>query len=282
AYKRLSGGSSSCTKLARRPRKKQRSMSARRPSGPMDTIRRALSIHDTLLFLGAGFALGVSSRALRTLMEAVWAAGEAAQVRQLIELVVQSRSFSALELELPLDLAMRVDDSALRTVHAMRAKSTSELETLESNIAKLTAQQAESLTELQFSVANCDSLSAKLEAAMDRLAGAIRGHTHTALAIQKAIHPGTRIWVRGYRIEFEDTFNGPVLITLDENGEPQHAPLKGDGNPRALREVATVVSDDTLPRLPKADATQPTPLAAAGDETPGDATESAPGVRDAA
>lgn len=147
---------------------------------------------------------------------------------------------------------------------ARRARAAQErLQTLEANISKLTATQAEELTELQFEVARGEEVREKANIGRRRLIEAIESSTHAVLAVRQAIHESTVVWFRGWMVDFHDTLKGPISIEPDEEGIPRYRPLKGDGAPKPLSVVATLKPDDRIPPLPKLDEQEAAPAQAA-------------------
>lgn len=140
--------------------------------------------------------------------------------------------------------------SVTERVTSAAAKAKRELEDLERNITKLTATQAERLTELQFDIANTAAMLGKLDEANAKLLGAVRAHSRAVLAVHRGVFPGAVIWVRGHRIEPGVLLKGPLLLDLDDAGVPSYRPLKGDAPRRPLAGVAKVHPDDRLRPLP--------------------------------
>lgn len=130
-------------------------------------------------------------------------------------------------------------------------KSQKKLEQLEGATTKLTAQQAEELTELQFEVA-CGQQ--KIEPLRQRMANLILAidalATDPTLIVQRVIHAGAELLIGSLRCKFENDVKGPVKIDLDERGEPQVQQI-GSDIVAPLSRFAKVLPEDRFVDLAK-------------------------------
>ena len=111
------------------------------------------------------------------------------------------------------------------------------------------ARHSELLTEATFNVENTRRQAADIRQRLERLTELPGAAPSVTLVVRKAIHPGTAIWFRGWRAEPEHEIRGPIVIDLSPEGEPQHQPLGGEGQPKPLSNLCTVVRDHRLAPL---------------------------------
>jgi uncharacterized protein (DUF342 family) len=142
------------------------------------------------------------------------------------------------------DLIRRVAETIPALCKAA-SEAQSELQQLQDNVAKLTPQQAETLTELQFIAMDRASKRDTLTGLFDRLTRGISKLVRTSLTVRRAVFPGTTVWVPGYRIEFHAEMRGPFVLDLDEDGKPQARDLQSDSI-KSLTGFAKITPDDRV------------------------------------
>jgi len=128
----------------------------------------------------------------------------------------------------------------------MHRKAKEQFDMLTANAAKLTASQAEQMTELQFSLATLDALRDKMSRADEKIAAVVAAHTDAELTVHRVIHAGVRLRLGEYEARFKDPIKGPVRITLGASGRPLLTDLVSE-SARDLAEVAPVHRLDGQP-----------------------------------
>lgn len=111
------------------------------------------------------------------------------------------------------------------------------------------ARHSELLTEATFDVENTRRQAADIHARLERIAQAAEPGSNVTLVVRKAIHPGTKIWFRGWRAQPLGEIRGPIVVDLSPDGEPQHQPLGGEGEPKPLSQLCEVARDNRLAPL---------------------------------
>jgi len=129
------------------------------------------------------------------------------------------------------------------TVDQLHAKASEQFEMLTANASKLTASQAEQMTELQFSLETLTSLKGKMSEADERIVATVAKHTDAELTVHRLINAGVVIRIGEYEASFREPIKGPVRITLGSTGRPLVIDLVNESQ-RELREVAKVVKQD--------------------------------------
>jgi hypothetical protein len=99
-------------------------------------------------------------------------------------------------------------------------RSREALSTLQRASGRLTPTQAEELTELQFECARDEGTLRQLERGMRTIADQMAKFSRAELLVHGVLHPGVRIWIGGYCVEFLIAVQGPIRIALDEHGGP--------------------------------------------------------------
>jgi uncharacterized protein (DUF342 family) len=95
-----------------------------------------------------------------------------------------------------------------------------ELERLRGNTAKLTASQAESMTELQFVAMNAEGRISPLRKSIGVAIEVVERAARPSLMVHKRILPGTVICIGKRVATITDEIQGPVLIEAGELGVP--------------------------------------------------------------
>jgi uncharacterized protein (DUF342 family) len=86
--------------------------------------------------------------------------------------------------------------------------------------AKLTAAQAEELTELVFNLSAASDRLKKLDSRMEMLNSLVAAISSVDLLVQGVINAKTELHVRGRTFRFRTDVKGPVRIRLTETGQP--------------------------------------------------------------
>lgn len=149
------------------------------------------------------------------------------------------------------DLVRRLGDLRTAIVH-QRERAENELVELQKRIARLSASQAERLTELQFKQVRSGEFQSRLMTASHQLLTAALQWSSPTVTARKAIHKGALIIMRTTRLLIRDEVQGPVLLDLNQAGEPRCF-LRGDPNPTPIAKIARVeqasADDDPIRRL---------------------------------
>lgn len=114
------------------------------------------------------------------------------------------------------ELEARISDLlAMRRQTTQQAeRAATRLKELHGAMGKLTASQAEELTELEFALSTARARDAKVAGAIERLAGFLLERTEAVLIVHRAIHPGVRLWIGAYEVEVRELIKGPIEISL--------------------------------------------------------------------
>jgi len=108
--------------------------------------------------------------------------------------------------------------------------------------ARMTAQQAEELTELQFLEMDSAEKSKKMAEGLTRVFGVIDRLAESEAVVHKALHANARLHIGTYIAVVAADVAGPVRITLDDAGEPVIEDLAA-GSKRPLASVAELSAD---------------------------------------
>ncbi len=141
------------------------------------------------------------------------------------------------------DDKLRAAMELLQRVLGKREAAASTLKQLQNASGKLTAQQAEELTEREFELSNLDHQIAKLKSAVGSLLELLEAAGEPSLTVRSEIWPGVKIWIGAYVCEPRQTIRGPLKISLAAHGEPQLL-LKTSGAVSPLSSVCRVMHDD--------------------------------------
>lgn len=153
--------------------------------------------------------------------------------------------------ELILGSLKEQEDVARRTMglipelERVAADAERKLDDLKRNVHKLTATQAEELTELEFAAAEAHRDLERVRASTDRLAGLMLGMMVARLTIRRRACAGVRVWVPGFVVEFRNTVPGPLEMTLNEQGRVEFR-NPDSGHTLALDRDVRVARDDRV------------------------------------
>ncbi len=101
------------------------------------------------------------------------------------------------------------------------ARGVARLEQLKAATNKLTARQAEEMTELEFESATGATQLAKVRATLDKLRSFAAARTSVQLVVHGRLHPGVKLFAGRWTIEISAEKKGPLKLTLGPKGEPQ-------------------------------------------------------------
>jgi len=133
---------------------------------------------------------------------------------------------------------------ALRTsIDALYEKTKAAHDQLVALAVKLTASQAEQMTELQFSLQTLEAMKQRTTAAGDKITSVVAAHTDAELTVHRLVHQNVVIRIGDYTATFKDPFKGPLRITLGANGRPTITDLITE-SARDLSEIARVVETE--------------------------------------
>ncbi|MBX3352256.1 MAG: DUF342 domain-containing protein [Phycisphaeraceae bacterium] len=107
---------------------------------------------------------------------------------------------------------------------------------------KLTPTQAERATELQYEISTLSGYTSSLENVSMRLLDSVRAHSTVKATISARIHAGVTVRVGAFTARFRRELRGPVMIHLNQNGQPVVTDLLRDETQR-LSAVAVVEED---------------------------------------
>ena len=132
-------------------------------------------------------------------------------------------------------------------VDDLHRKAQQQYDLLVANASRLTATQAEQMTELEFSLSALKRLRGNMSKADGRIDGVVSTHTDVALTVHRLIHRNVHLRLGDYQAHFKEPIKGPVRITLGANGRPVLTDLVNDST-RELADVARVVEIDPAAR----------------------------------
>ena len=111
------------------------------------------------------------------------------------------------------------------------------------SLGKPTEQQAAQIEEMEVEIADLRQKDLTLNQAITRLQQIILTHTSNRFTVKSIIYAKSKLWLPGYRIEFENDIKGELTIYLDEDLEPTI--LRND-QATPLRSIAKVVNDSRV------------------------------------
>jgi len=129
------------------------------------------------------------------------------------------------------ELLPRIDDRLQKQVR--------EHEMLVKNATKLTAAQAEQMTELEFETSTLRGLRSRVEDGLSRLDDLVEAYAEPSLTVNGRIHAGVTLLIGSYRAKFDEDQRGPVRIELNEGGRPMIVDLIREAS-QELRDVCSV------------------------------------------
>ncbi|MCC6677816.1 MAG: DUF342 domain-containing protein [Phycisphaerales bacterium] len=142
-----------------------------------------------------------------------------------------------------------VEDKAARLARAvvpMRKRVDAlrdRLDQLRRGSGRLTATQAEDLTELQFEEATQQDRLGKLTHGLEAYLQVIAAQARGSLTFHRLLCAGVRLWIGGWRAEFNTELMGPATISLDAAGDPVITD-PASPTPIPLSRLARIIADD--------------------------------------
>jgi hypothetical protein len=136
-------------------------------------------------------------------------------------------------------LKSRLGDLAA-TVDQMHRRASEQFDMLTANASKLTASQAEQMTELQFSLETLKALKGRMSDADEKIVETVARHTDAELTVHRLINAKAVVRLGAYEAIFAEPIKGPVRITVGSTGRPFITDLVTESQ-RELREVAKVL-----------------------------------------
>jgi len=108
----------------------------------------------------------------------------------------------------------------LPAAHDRAARLSGELATLKANMARLTPQQAEQLTELEFELDTANKRVEPLLQALRTLLDTIDLVADPTLTVQRILHGGVSIWIGGDLVTIKGDLRGPLTLKLGLDNHP--------------------------------------------------------------
>jgi len=144
-------------------------------------------------------------------------------------------------------------DAPLAEIRVLRAKAQSELnetkEELETYREVMDTKNPDAIEKtmgFEFQISELQDRIGKLDSAAARLRNNLAKNTTPSLTVEKRIHGGVIVRMRGHLLRFKDEVNGPFTIRVNRSGEPI---IDAPGNERPASEVASIEPDDSLDPL---------------------------------
>lgn len=136
------------------------------------------------------------------------------------------------------------------SIDALHAKTKAAHDQLAANAVKLTAAQAEQMTELQFTLQTLEAMKSRTVSAGDKIASVVATHTDAELTVHRLIHQNVVVRIGDHTATFKDPVKGPLRITLGAGGRPQITDLITE-SARDLSEHARVVKSEAKHAAPE-------------------------------
>lgn len=133
-------------------------------------------------------------------------------------------------------------DKTLEKIKKQRSSGESELRALNETVKKLTATQAERVTELQFAEIRAGEMEEKIATAARKLIDVVKSLGTPTINVRRTLHKGVSIRLRHAEFMIKETIQGPLLIELDPNGVPRCF-LNGSSTPAPIKQIATVTGE---------------------------------------
>jgi uncharacterized protein len=133
----------------------------------------------------------------------------------------------------------------IQELEGSAADAMTRLDQLKSNLAKITATQAEELTELEFEASHQGKLLASMRQKLVQLTELVEASTKHTLKIMRRACPGAKIWFPGFLVEIRRELKGPVEILLDQDGQIQLIDVNS-GSSISTTDSLSIVEDLTV------------------------------------
>lgn len=111
----------------------------------------------------------------------------------------------------------------LRTLPVLEERlraSRERLEQIRNASGRLTASQAEELTELEFGFSEAQSKVKAVGEGLGHALASLRAHSKARLVVNRLICPGVKIWMGRFLVQPRADLRGPFELTLSAAGEP--------------------------------------------------------------
>lgn len=144
----------------------------------------------------------------------------------------------------PEGLIVRIEET-IKALEGAAEDAAARLDQLKRNTARLTASQAEELTELEFEASTLTGKMKTLQQKSCEMNELMVSLTRCSLRIMRQACPGSTVWFPGYRVEFADVLKGPVEILLDRDHRVQMIDVHS-GAPLATEHALRIVEDETV------------------------------------
>jgi len=131
----------------------------------------------------------------------------------------------------------------LDLLHKGALNARREFEQMTQAAARLSAAQAERMTELQFELETAERHAGPLEKALADLALLMRESTRTELEVIRRLHAGVEVHLGLWIARIRHDVKGPIRIDLDDEGNPRVADLNGSSS-QPLAGLAEINPDE--------------------------------------
>jgi len=111
-------------------------------------------------------------------------------------------------------------ERVLEKVHDVLRPAQREYDMLMKNLSKLTAQQAERLTELQFEISTRRDQAKKINDGLEKLNSVAAEYVRAQLTVQKRLYAGTQVRLGKFIAKFKDDLKGPVRLEATPGKRP--------------------------------------------------------------
>lgn len=111
----------------------------------------------------------------------------------------------------------------LRTLPVLEERlraSRERLEQLRHAAGRMTASQAEELTELEFGMSEAHGKVKAVGEGLGHVIASLRAHAHARLVVHRVACPGVKIWMGRFLLQPRAEVRGPFELTLSAGGEP--------------------------------------------------------------
>lgn len=143
---------------------------------------------------------------------------------------------------------LRQADELRPAIERRAADAREKLDQLRHNARRLPPALAEQITELEYEANSTGTLVHRLDACCERLQREYAQASEPVLEVMRLVHPGVRVLVRGWAVEFREEVRGPLRLTVTADGAPLLVdPRTGEALPHGKR--LRVHKDPSVRRL---------------------------------
>lgn len=111
-------------------------------------------------------------------------------------------------------------ERVLEKVHDVLKPAQREYDMLMKNLSKLTAQQAERLTELQFEISTRRDQAKRINEGLEKLNSVAAEYVRAQLTVQKRLYAGTQVRLGKFIAKFKEDLKGPVRFEATPGKRP--------------------------------------------------------------